>query len=167
MTNTQWEQLSVQAIAVVAVVYFLAFLAHLVEWASLRRTEAPVPVAAGGVDLGDVEAEGADELRLQRAAVFGRFGVLLTVIGAVVQFVGLVGRGMAADPNRVPWMLGSTPVDMGLRNVADISGTRWLGCAVSSGAVWCYGDNGLGQLGNGTEATSGASFVPVRVSGIG
>jgi cytochrome c-type biogenesis protein CcsB len=104
VTNTQWEQLSVQAIAVVAVVYFLAFLAHLVEWAALRRTEARVPVAAGGLDLGDVEAEGDDdEQRLQRAAVFGRFGVLLTVIGAVVQFVGLLGRGMAADPNRVPW----------------------------------------------------------------
>jgi cytochrome c-type biogenesis protein CcsB len=103
VTNTQWEQLSVQAIAVVAVVYFLAFLAHLVEWAALRRTEAKVPVAAGGVDLADVPAEGDDEQRLQRAAVFGRFGVLLTVLGAAVQLVGLVGRGMAADPNRVPW----------------------------------------------------------------
>jgi cytochrome c-type biogenesis protein CcsB len=103
VTNTQWETLSVQAIAVVAVVYFLAFLAHLVEWAALRRTEAKVPVAAGGVDVSDLPAEGEDEQRLQRAAVFGRFGVMLTVIGAVVQFVGLLGRGMAADPNRVPW----------------------------------------------------------------
>jgi cytochrome c-type biogenesis protein CcsB len=103
VTNTQWETLSVQAIAVVAVVYFLAFLAHLVEWAALRRTDAKVPVAAGGVDVSDLPAEGEDEQRLQRAAVFGRFGVMLTVIGAVVQFVGLLGRGMAADPNRVPW----------------------------------------------------------------
>ena len=35
--------------------------------------------------------------------MFGRLGLLLTVIAAALHFVGLVGRGMAADPNRVPW----------------------------------------------------------------
>ena len=36
-------------------------------------------------------------------AFLGRFGFLLTVIALVVHFVALLGRGMAADPNRVPW----------------------------------------------------------------
>jgi len=46
VSNTQWETLSVQAFAIVAVVYFLAFLAHLVEWSALRRTDQP------GMELG-------------------------------------------------------------------------------------------------------------------
>ncbi|KRF16648.1 c-type cytochrome biogenesis protein CcsB [Nocardioides sp. Soil797] len=84
MSNTQWESLSVQAVAVVAVVYFLALLAHLIEWAALRKLPNDAPIDA-------------------RTRTFGRFGFLLTVIGACVHLVGLVGRGMAADPNRVPW----------------------------------------------------------------
>ena len=106
MTNTQWETLSVQAIAVVAVVYFLAFLAHLVEWAALRRpAQAKVLAGAGGPDAVDAPMPRRAEVDpgLDRAAVFGRFGLLLTALGAVIHFVGLLGRGMAADPNRVPW----------------------------------------------------------------
>ena len=105
MTNTQWETLSVQAIAVVAVVYFLAFLAHLVEWAALRRPAQAKVLAGAGGPAAAPDAEGAHDVDpgLDRAAVFGRFGLLLTVIAAVVHLVGLLGRGMAADPNRVPW----------------------------------------------------------------
>ena len=33
----------------------------------------------------------------------GRLGVLLTGIGALAHFIALLGRGLAADPNRVPW----------------------------------------------------------------
>ena len=33
----------------------------------------------------------------------GRLGVLLAGIGALAHAVALLGRGMAADPNRVPW----------------------------------------------------------------
>ncbi|WP_067439000.1 c-type cytochrome biogenesis protein CcsB [Nocardioides jensenii] len=84
MSNTQWENLSVQALAVVAVVYFLALLAHLIEWAALRKLPTDAPLD-------------------DRTRTFGTFGFLLTVIGAAVQLVALVGRGMAADPNRVPW----------------------------------------------------------------
>jgi cytochrome c-type biogenesis protein CcsB len=105
VSNTQWETLSVQAIAVVAVVYFLAFLAHMVEWAALRRP-ARVPVASVAASAGSAAGGGAPveiESGQDRAAVFGRFGLLLTALGAVVHLVGLVGRGMAADPNRVPW----------------------------------------------------------------
>ena len=43
MTDAAWESLSNQAVAACGLVYFLALLAHLVEWSSLRK----VPVASG------------------------------------------------------------------------------------------------------------------------
>ena len=140
MTDAAWETLSNQAVAACGVVYFLALLAHLVEWSSLRnvpadtaRTAAPratakaaatakapatattgadagrVAVAAGGTS-GAAGADGpgdtpaaVDPDRTRRVELFGRLGLLLTVIAVGLHFVGLVGRGMAADPNRVPW----------------------------------------------------------------
>ena len=85
MTNASWETLSNQAVAVCGVVYFLALLAHLVQWAGLRRLPADEVVTTG------------------RTAMAARLGVLLTIIAVGVHAVALVGRGMAADPNRVPW----------------------------------------------------------------
>ena len=35
--------------------------------------------------------------------MFGRLGVLLTIIAVGVHLLSLVARGLAADPNRVPW----------------------------------------------------------------
>ena len=37
MTAFQWESLSNQGVATAGVLYFLALLAHLVEWSSLRH----------------------------------------------------------------------------------------------------------------------------------
>ncbi|UUZ60760.1 c-type cytochrome biogenesis protein CcsB [Nocardioides sp. B-3] len=85
MTNASWEALSNRAVAASGVVYFLALLAHLVQWAALRKLPADVEVTTG------------------RAAMAARLAVLLTVIGVGVHFVALLARGMAADPNRVPW----------------------------------------------------------------
>ena len=85
MTDASWEALSNQAVAACAFVYFLALLAHLVQWAGLRKLPADEDVTEG------------------RTAMAGRLGVLLTVIAVGVQAVALLGRGMAADPNRVPW----------------------------------------------------------------
>jgi cytochrome c-type biogenesis protein CcsB len=92
MTDAAWETLSDQAVAAAGVVYFLALLAHLVEWASLRDTGSE---GADGADLAPV--------RRQRVAMFGRLGLLLTALAGAVHFVSLLGRGLAADPNRVPW----------------------------------------------------------------
>jgi cytochrome c-type biogenesis protein CcsB len=85
VTNASWEALSNQAVAASGVVYFLALLAHLVQWAGLRKLPADEQVTAG------------------RTAMAGRLGVLLTVIAVGVHAVALAARGMAADPNRVPW----------------------------------------------------------------
>jgi cytochrome c-type biogenesis protein CcsB len=110
MTDAGWETLSNQAIAVAGAVYFLALLAHLVEWSALRkvplgRAERKVAAGAGGPDVvvEPVEPTSVDEETSQRIALFGRLGLLLTGLAVAVHFVGLVGRGMAADPNRVPW----------------------------------------------------------------
>src|SRR5690606_29177239 len=85
VTDASWEALSNQAVAACGVVYFLALLAHLVEWAGLRKLPAEQQVTSG------------------RIAMAGRLGVLLTVVAVGVHFIALVGRVVAADPTRVPW----------------------------------------------------------------
>lgn len=112
MTDASWETLSNQAVAVCGVLYFLALLSHLVEWSALRRLPVSVGSVAvverrgtGGVAVaeGGPETPAVDEGVERRTNLFGRLGVLLTIIAVAVHFVGLLGRGMAADPNRVPW----------------------------------------------------------------
>ena len=65
MTDQAWETLSNQLVAVSGVLYFLALIAHLVEWSSLRRLPADEEVTTG------------------RTAMFGRLGLILTGLGPV------------------------------------------------------------------------------------
>ncbi|MCW2816009.1 MAG: cytochrome biosis protein [Nocardioides sp.] len=110
MNNTAWESLSNQAIGAAGIVYFVALLVLLAEWASLRQVavaqSADVASGAGG-GVAVKERTGGDgvdlESRARRTAFLGRLGLLLTGIGAGAHLVALVGRGMAASPNRVPW----------------------------------------------------------------
>ncbi|MDO9455489.1 c-type cytochrome biogenesis protein CcsB [Nocardioides sp.] len=109
MTNTAWESLSNQAIGAAGIVYFLALLVLIAEWASLRQV-AVAEASASTESSGDVALAvrtgdgGADaEARERRTAFLGRLGLMLTGIAAAVHFVALLGRGMAASPNRVPW----------------------------------------------------------------
>ncbi|GAB2871947.1 c-type cytochrome biogenesis protein CcsB [Nocardioides pacificus] len=111
MTDASWETLSNQAVAAAGVVYFLALLAHLIEWSALRKVpvagtrgakRSAVPVGAGAPVVMSKEAE-APAADSQRIAMFGRLGLLLTILATAVHGVALVARGMAADPNRVPW----------------------------------------------------------------
>ncbi len=126
MSDTAWEVLSNQAIAAAGLVYFLALLAHLVEWAALRQpaaeqAEGAVAASSGAASLRGREQSGpvasvavaegsgqggppapAEDARY-RVALFGRIGLLLTVVAVGAHAVSLLGRGMAADPNRVPW----------------------------------------------------------------
>jgi cytochrome c-type biogenesis protein CcsB len=105
MTDTSWETLSNQAVAAAGVVYFLALLAHLVEWSALSaRKRVPAQALVGaGAPVEETEQPAPDEDREHRVALFGRLGFLLTIIAVVAHGIALVGRGMAADPNRVPW----------------------------------------------------------------
>ncbi len=88
MTNESWEALSDQAVTGCGIFYFLALLAHSAQWAALLN----LPLRAG-----------EEPPTSERSDLFGRFGVLLTVVAAVIHFVALLARGLAADPNRVPW----------------------------------------------------------------
>ena len=113
MTHDQFALLSNQAVAACGVVYFLAVLAHLGQWAQGRRVEPAVveqePVAVGaGLSSGvrrtstRTDATPAPE-EPERMALFGRVGVSLTVVAALLHFVAVASRGLAADPVRVPW----------------------------------------------------------------
>jgi cytochrome c-type biogenesis protein CcsB len=108
VTDLQWETLSNQGVAAAGVVYFLALLAYAVQWAALRDVPVRQAVAAGSgagrgtaVDVADQPV--ADLPVSDRTEMAGRLGLLLTGIGALAHFVALLGRGMAAEPNRVPW----------------------------------------------------------------
>ncbi|MBW8751651.1 MAG: cytochrome c biogenesis protein CcsA, partial [Propionibacteriales bacterium] len=105
MSHDQFELLSNQAVAVCAVAYFLALLAHLVEWSAARSVPAAQSAASseaaqteGGVDV--LVHTDVDDDRVER---FARLGVVLTVVAAGVHFVAVASRGLAADPVRVPW----------------------------------------------------------------
>jgi cytochrome c-type biogenesis protein CcsB len=107
MTDAAWGTLSNQAVAAAGVVYFLALLAHVAEWSSLRRVgRARVLVGSGGAAVAapaDMSVTPDLDRHEDRVAVFGRLALLLTVIAAAVHLLALVARGMSADPDRVPW----------------------------------------------------------------
>ncbi len=112
MTHGQYELLSNQAVAACAVVYFLAVLAHLAQWAAGRRVDEPLAARAkapaqvhAGPPAADSRpsSESSEEVESERMEMFGRIGVALTVVAAFVHFVAVVSRGLAADPVRVPW----------------------------------------------------------------
>jgi cytochrome c-type biogenesis protein CcsB len=152
MSDAAWETLSNQAISAAGVVYFLALVAHLVEWSALRtvpvRTaaRAAVPMTAGAPGGGeaarpapDDSAGGTDESTRYRIAMFGRLGLFLTVIACASHLVALIGRGMAADPNRVPWgnmyeftITGSFVVAAGYLLLRKRYGLSWMGPIVTA-----------------------------------
>ncbi len=105
MSNGAWGDLSDQAIAAAGVVYFIALLVHLAEWAALRDRTPAASVATAAEEGGGVAvATGGPETEpTHRVEFLGRLGFLLTLLAAGIHVVALVGRGMAADPNRVPW----------------------------------------------------------------
>jgi cytochrome c-type biogenesis protein CcsB len=116
VTDQAWESLSNQAVAAAGVVYFLSLLSYLVQWASLRGVPVGLDTrslalagleqreAAGRAAVRNEPGEDPDlEGGTRRAAMTGRLGLLLLGLACALHFVALAGRGMAADPNRVPW----------------------------------------------------------------
>lgn len=105
VTDAAWETLSNQAVAAAGLAYFVALLVHLAEWAALRQPAAEDAVLVGAEADGAVAPAEPPARRTsgERVAFLGRLGFLLTCIAAGAHLVALVGRGMAADPNRVPW----------------------------------------------------------------
>jgi cytochrome c-type biogenesis protein CcsB len=85
VTDAQWEVFSYQGVIAAAVLYFVAMLAYFFELAGLRSVAADEEVAS------------------HRTAMAARLGLVLTAFAVAVHLVALVARGLAADPNRVPW----------------------------------------------------------------
>ncbi|HEU4512158.1 MAG TPA: c-type cytochrome biogenesis protein CcsB [Nocardioidaceae bacterium] len=125
MSPADFASFSNNAIAFASVVYVLAFLSHVAEWAFGRSLPASdlaarpaepvavgVPAAAApsydgaAARADDVAAERADEELVSKARnleKFGRIGVALTIVAAALHLAGLVTRGLGSDPARVPW----------------------------------------------------------------
>ncbi|MDQ6686184.1 MAG: c-type cytochrome biogenesis protein CcsB, partial [Actinomycetota bacterium] len=109
MSHDSFEVLSNQAVAACAVVYFLAVLSHLAQWAVGRK--APV-TASATTSVGNAASQGGMLVRTapppssadsERMELFARVGVALTIVAAFVHGIAVVSRGLAANPVRVPW----------------------------------------------------------------
>jgi cytochrome c-type biogenesis protein CcsB len=130
------------------IVYALAFLSHVIEWALSARPTAKaqrtaevreaVAVAAGGAS---VEAE-EDVARAvhpsERAELAGRIGISLTILATIFHAVAVVTRGLASDPIRVPWgnmyeftMTATLGVSLIYLALLKRYGLRWLGAVVT------------------------------------
>lgn len=141
MTIADWAVTSDRAIMFAGIVYAFAFLAHIVEWA-VSRTVAPDRelVESGGTPaepfLPDGTTPEAD--KAVRADKYGRIGLSMTVIATVLHTVGLVTRGLATDPIRVPWgnmyeftLAGTLAVSVTYLLLLRRYDLRWLGMIVT------------------------------------
>jgi cytochrome c-type biogenesis protein CcsB len=142
VTHDQFEVLSNQAVAACAVVYFLAVLAHLAQWAAGRKVVEPVAekVAVGGPAPSSPAPAAAEPVveDSEQMDRFGRIGVALTVVAAFIQLIALVSRGLAADPVRVPWgnmyeftLMGTWVVVVGYLALYKRFGLSWLSPVVT------------------------------------
>ena len=152
MSESAWAALSNQAITAAGVVYFLALIAHLVEWSALRTVpvtgsaRATVPatvpaseavvVSTGSTDGGS-STDGPDERTSYRIAMFGRLGLLLTIIACTAHGAAVFSRGMAAG--RVPWgnmyeftITASFVVAAGYLLLRKRYGLAWMGPIVTA-----------------------------------
>ncbi len=141
MSVEQWATLSDQAFNGAVVVLALAWIAHLVEYAASRKVAyaaAPVPVGAPASTATQLpEPE-------RRAALFGRIGVALSVLGVAVLGLGVLARGTAAQ--RVPWgnmyEFATTGIFVAMviyLVLVRVQGIAWLGPVVTGFAVLVLG----------------------------
>jgi cytochrome c-type biogenesis protein CcsB len=98
MTTVQYAQFSNTAIMFAAVIYSLALLAHIAEWAMHRAPTRDGALVTVGAPL---EVEPLQAGTSYREDFAGRFAVALTVIGFALNAAGMITRGLAAE--RVPW----------------------------------------------------------------
>jgi cytochrome c-type biogenesis protein CcsB len=152
VSTAQFAAFSDNAIMFASIVYVLAFLGHLVEWVFLRSLPVPATVeepalVAAGTDLSapasaptDRGADNAadDDARELRVETWGRIGLALTVLGCALHFLGLVTRGLASDPVRVPWgnmyeftLAGTFGVSVMYLALMKRYHLRWMGLVVT------------------------------------
>ncbi|MBB1483987.1 c-type cytochrome biogenesis protein CcsB [Tessaracoccus sp. MC1865] len=107
-----------------AVVYLIAFAAHTVEWSSARGQSPVRPL------------DGSEDGARTRVDLFGRLGLIFTVVAALMQVSAVVLRGVAAG--RPPWgnmyeFITSTMAFAAVLYlvVALRLGMRWLGLGMT------------------------------------
>jgi cytochrome c-type biogenesis protein CcsB len=145
-------QLSNLAIYSATVVYALAFLAHVAEWASARvvapsrvTTSDRAPALVGAAPpLGSASAPPRIDTKPDRTELCGRVGVALSVVGVAVAAVGVLARGLAAG--RVPWgnmyefaITGALAVMVAYLVLVRVYRLRWLGLLVTGFVVVVLG----------------------------
>lgn len=148
------------------IVYALAILAHVAEWALARQLPADsrsLPVVepmARSIELVETNAAsrsvveplsavepvetGPAESDIERSDRFGRIGLSLTVLGVLIHAAGVLCRGLAAS--RVPWgsmyefaITGSLAVAVAYLFLVRRYAVRWLGLLVTAFLVTVLG----------------------------
>ncbi len=129
MTNAAYAQFSNTAIMFSAIVFTLALLAHITEWAMNREPALAAVLTDGGARVETARAS-------YRVELFGTIGVALTMVGFLLNAAGVVARGLAAG--RVPW---GNMYEFTITGAAATAGTyllllrfnnvRWLGLSVA------------------------------------
>jgi cytochrome c-type biogenesis protein CcsB len=167
VTTAEFAEFSNRAIMFAGIVYALALLAHILEW-SMGRTvaekpapaEEPTPekVAVGpdgaaiaapavgtggtGTDAGPASGttDGSDhEDQALRVEKYGRIGLALTILACLLHLGGVVTRGFASDPIRVPWgnmyeftLAGTLGVSVMYLLLVRRYHLRWMGLLVTA-----------------------------------
>ncbi|CAN5587957.1 c-type cytochrome biogenesis protein CcsB [soil metagenome] len=149
MSTAEFAAFSDNAIMFASIVYVLAFLAHLTEWVFLRSVPVPAqerePALVGasaevsepGVALATGGSDNSGRAE-ERVELWGRIGLALTVVGCLLHFLGLLSRGLASDPVRVPWgnmyeftLAGTFGVSLMYLVLMRRYHLRWMGVAVT------------------------------------
>jgi cytochrome c-type biogenesis protein CcsB len=147
MSTADFATSSNTAVMFAAIVYALAFVAHVAEWAvarsdKLQPAREPEMAVAGPPPHEDRSpaAHGGDGVTpTDRAEVWGRIGLALTVVAALLHLAALVTRGLGADPVRVPWgnmyeftLAGAFGVSLMYLVLGRRYDLRWMGLPVTA-----------------------------------
>lgn len=124
--------------------------------------DAPLPTQVSGLtNIVSIHAAGGSVLALAADGTVWAWGD---------NYYGQLGLGSNIDvetPVQIPGLSGITSLDIAPERLDAATGAMIAGAytiaAKSDGSVWTWGDNSVGQLGNGTRV---ASNVPVQVLGM-
>jgi cytochrome c-type biogenesis protein CcsB len=144
MSTADFAAFSNNAVMFASIVYVLAFVAHVLEWAAGRSAVEPVreaalveaaPARGAAAATSDVPAAEGDDERVDR---WGRIGLALTVVAVLLHLAALVTRGLGSDPVRVPWgnmyeftLAGAFGVGLMYLLLGRRYGLRWMGLPVT------------------------------------
>jgi cytochrome c-type biogenesis protein CcsB len=143
MTTADFAAFSNNAVMFASIVYVLAFVAHVVEWAAGRASVARPAREAALVSTGPAPAQTASDVPpptgdAERVERWGRIGVALTVVAVLLHLAALVTRGLGSDPVRVPWgnmyeftLAGAFGVSAMYLLLGRRYGLRWMGLPVT------------------------------------